>query len=266
MAAGSFAIAPPLSLPSFDRPNLAYPLGRHIRPRCRQERLDPLPEERIMDHIIVWGFRWAPPFAQGLVRDLRVRWALEEAGLVHEVRLIDFDERHAIAYRRRQPFGMVPAFEADGRGLFESAAIVHRIASESTRLMPAEATAQAEVLSWMFAAVNTVEPPVQQLLEMDLLHADEPWVALRRPAVVDTVKARLAALDDRLGTRDYLLDRFTVADILMATVLRFLRHTDLVEGFPALAAYVERCEARPAFHKALTTQLADYARHAPVAA
>jgi len=219
-----------------------------------------------MDHIVVWGFRWAPPFAQGLVRDLRVRWALEEAGLAHEVRLIDFDERHASAYRRHQPFGMVPAFEADGRGLFESAAIVHRIAAESAPLMPAEAAAQAEVLSWIFAAVNTVEPPVQQLLEMDLLHAGEAWVALRRPAVVDTVKARLATLDHRLGMRDYLLDRFTAADILMATVLRFLRHTDLVEGFPTLAAYVERCEARPAFHKALTAQLADYARHTPVAA
>lgn len=219
-----------------------------------------------MNKIVVWGFRWAPPFAQGLVRDLRVRWALEEAGLAYDVQLIDFDERHAGAYRQRQPFGMVPAFEADGRGLFESGAVVHRIAAESPLLMPVGAQARAEVVSWMFAALNTVEPPIQNLLEMDLLHADEPWVALRRPAVVEAVNARLAVLADHLGTRDCLLDRFTAADLLMATVLRFLRHTDLVEGFPALATYVERCEARPAFQRALAAQLADYARHAPLAA
>lgn len=219
-----------------------------------------------MNKIVVWGFRWAPPFAQGLVRDLRVRWALEEAGLAYDVQLIDFDERHAGAYRQRQPFGMVPAFEADGRGLFESGAVVHRIAAESPLLMPVDEPARAEVVSWMFAALNTVEPPIQNLLEMDLLHADEPWVALRRPAVVEAVNARLAVLADHLGTRDYLLDRFTAADLLMATVLRFLRHTDLVDGCPTLATYVERCEARPAFQRALAAQLADYARHAPLAA
>lgn len=219
-----------------------------------------------MNKIVVWGFRWAPPFAQGLVRDLRVRWALEEAGRAYDVELIDFDERHGDAYRRRQPFGMVPAFEVDGRGLFESAAIVHRIAEESAVLMPPDAAARVEVLSWMFAAVNTVEPPIQHLLEMDLLHAGEPWVALRRPAVVDTVRARLDALAARLDGRDYLVGSFSAADILMTTVLRFARHTDLVEGHPVLDAYVQRCEARPAFHKALDAQLADYARHAPVAA
>ncbi len=219
-----------------------------------------------MNKIVVWGFRWAPPFAQGLVRDLRVRWALEEAGQAYDVELIDFQERHAAAYRRRQPFGMVPAFEADGRGLFESAAIVHRIAADSAALMPADAHARVEVLSWMFAALNTVEPPIQNLLDMDLLHADEPWVALRRPAVVEAVTARLAALSAALAGRDYLLDRFTAADILMTTVLRFLRHTELVAGFPLLDAYVKRCEARPAFRKALDQQMADFARHAPVAA
>ncbi|MEW5833700.1 MAG: glutathione S-transferase family protein [Pseudomonadota bacterium] len=219
-----------------------------------------------MNKIVVWGFRWAPPFAQGLVRDLRVRWALEEAGRAYDVELIDFDERHSEAYRRRQPFGMVPAFEADGRGLFESAAIVHRIAEESAVLMPAEGPDRADVLGWMFAAVNTVEPPIQNLLEMDLLHAGESWVALRRPAVVESVRARLDALADRLDGRDHLVGRFSAADILMTTVLRFARHTDLVEGHPVLDAYVQRCEARPAFHKALDAQLGDYARHAPVAA
>lgn len=219
-----------------------------------------------MNKIVVWGFRWAPPFAHGLVRDLRVRWALQEAGRAYDVQLIDFNERHADAYRRRQPFGMVPAFEADGCGLFESAAIVHRIAADSAVLMPADAQAGTAVLGWMFAALNTVEPPIQNLLEMDLQHAGEPWVPLRRPAVVETVTARLEALSGWLAGRDYLLDRFTAADILMTTVLRFLRHTELVAGFPVLDAYVRRCESRPAFRKALDEQLADFARHAPVAA
>lgn len=219
-----------------------------------------------MDKIIVWGFRWAPPFAQGLVRDLRVRWALEEAGRAYQVELLEFDDRHSEAYRRRQPFGMVPAFEADGCGLFESGAIVHRIAVDAAPLMPEDAVARAETVSWMFAALNTVDPPIQNLLEMDLLHAGEPWVALRRPAVVEAVNARLETLSTRLDGRDYLLDRFTAADILMTTVLRFLRHTDLLTAFPVLDAYVERCEARPAFHRALVRQLADYARNTPVAA
>lgn len=219
-----------------------------------------------MNKIVVWGFRWAPPFAQGLVRDLRVRWALEEAGHAYDVELIDFADRQSAAYRRRQPFGLVPAFEADGRGLFESAAIVHRIAADCAGLMPADAHARAEVVSWMFAALNTVEPPIQNLLEMDLLHAGEAWVELRRPAVVAAVTARLGSLCDGLAGRDYLVGRFTAADILMATVLRFLRHTELVAGFPVLAAYLERCEARPAFRQALAGQMADYARHAPVAA
>lgn len=219
-----------------------------------------------MDKIAVWGFRWAPPFAQGLVRDLRVRWTLEEAGHPYESRLIEFDERSGAAYRRRQPFGMVPAFEADGGALFESGAIVHRIASDCSALMPADAQGRAEVLTWMFAALNTVEPPVQSLLEIDLLHAAEPWTAQRRPAVVDAVKARLGALSAALDGRDYLLGRFTAADVLMASVLRFLRHTDLVAGFPPLDAYLKRCEARPAFRKALDDQMADYARNAPLAA
>lgn len=219
-----------------------------------------------MDKIIVWGFRWAPPFAQGLVRDLRVRWALEEAGRAYEVELVEFDDRHGETYRRRQPFGMVPAFEADGCGLFESGAIVHRIAVDAPLLMPEDASARAETLTWMFAALNTVEPPIQNLLEMDLLHAGEPWVAPRRPAVVAAVNARLEVLSARLDGRDYLLDRFTAADILMTTVLRFLRHSDLLAAFPVLDAYVDRCESRPAFQRALHRQLADYARNTPVAA
>lgn len=219
-----------------------------------------------MNEITVWGFRWVPPFAQGLVRDLRVRWALEEAGRPYEVQLIDVDDRKSAAYLLRQPFGMVPAFEADNRGMFESGAIVHYIAADSTTLMPVDPRERANVLAWMFAALNTVEPPIQNLLDMDLQHSEETWAKLRRPAVVDAVNVRLEALSAWLAGRDYLIHRFTAADILMTTTLRFIQHTDLVAAFPVLDAYVKRCEARPAFQKVLRNQMTEYARNAPVAA
>ncbi|WP_437939331.1 glutathione S-transferase family protein [Sorangium sp. So ce341] len=219
-----------------------------------------------MNKIAVTGFRWAPPFAQGLVRDLRVRWALEEAGLPYEVRLLDRGDLSSHAYRQKHPFGMVPAFEAEGRWLFESGAIVHHIAAESEALMPADRHGRASTVTWMFAALNTVEPPIQNLFVMDVLQSEEQWAKLRRPGAVDEVKARLDALSAWLDGRDHLVDRFTAADILMTTVLRLIRHTDLVAGFPVLDAYVKRCEARPAFQLALREQMADYARNAPVAA
>ncbi|WP_437972486.1 glutathione S-transferase family protein [Sorangium sp. So ce260] len=219
-----------------------------------------------MDKITVTGFRWVPPFAQGLVRDLRVRWALEEAGLPYEVRLIDLGERNSQAYRQKHPFGMVPTFEADGRGLFESGAIVHHIAADCEALMPADRHGRASTVTWMFAALNTVEPPIQNLSVMDLQQSEEQWAKLRRPGAVDEVKVRLGALSAWLDGRDYLIDRFTAADILMTTVLRLIRHTDLVAEFPVVDAYVKRCEARPAFQKALREQMADFARSAPAAA
>jgi glutathione S-transferase len=214
-----------------------------------------------MEKFAVWGFRWAPPFAQGLVRDLRVRWALEEGGFTYESRLIGAEELGADSYRRKHPFGMVPVLESDGETLIESGAIVYSIAEDCEALMPAER--RAETLSWMFVALNTVEPPVQNLSVMDLQHIEEEWAKLRRPEAVDAVKIRLAALAEWLCSRDYLLGRFTAADILMTTVLRLIRHTDLVAGFQGLDAYVKRCEARPAFQKALSDQMADYARNAP---
>jgi glutathione S-transferase len=217
-----------------------------------------------MEKIAVWGFRWAPPFAQGLVRDLRVRWALGEAGLAYETRLIGIEERNSDAYRRKHPFAMVPVLESGGETVIESGAIVHFIAEDCEALMPAGR--HTETLAWMFVALNTVEPPIQTLSVMDLQHKDEEWAKLRRPGAVDAVKVRLAELSEWLDGRDYLLDRFTAADILMTTVLRLLRHTDLVAGSSVLDAYVKRCEGRSAFQKALRDQLADYARNTPVAA
>jgi glutathione S-transferase len=217
-----------------------------------------------MKNIAVWGFSWVPPFAQGLVRDLRVRWALEEAGLAYESRWIDADERNSEAYRRKHPFGMVPAMEIDGGTLIESGAIVHAIAEQCEALMPSDR--RAETLAWMFAALNTVEPPLWSLFVIDRLRGDEAWTTLRRPGAVDEAKVRLAALSTWLEGREYLLGCFTAADVLMATTLRFVRHTDLVAEFPLLDDYVKRCEARPAFQAALRNQAAGYLRNAPIAA
>jgi glutathione S-transferase len=205
------------------------------------------------------AFRWVPPFAQGLVRDLRVRWALEEADMPYQERLIGPEDQASAAYRALQPFGQVPAIETDELKLFESGAIVLHIAERSEALMPADANGRARTRAWMFAALSSVEPPIQNLAEIDLSHASPPWAATRRPMVVEAVQKRLAALEDWLGGRDYLEDRFTAGDLLMTTVLRVLRHTDIVSARPALQAYQARCEARPAFQKAMADHLKPFA-------
>jgi glutathione S-transferase len=200
-------------------------------------------------------FRSVPPFAQGLVRDLRVRWALEEAGIPYRERLIGPEDQATAAYRQLQPFGQVPAIETDELKLFESGAIVFHIAERSEALMPSDANGRARTNAWMFAALNSVEPPIQGLAELDLFHAGEAWAGARRLTAVAAVQKRLAALEDWLGDRDYLEDRFTAGDLLMTTVLRILRHTDIVSERSALKSYQERCEARPAFQKALADHL-----------
>jgi glutathione S-transferase len=208
--------------------------------------------------IRISAFRWVPPFARGLVRDLRARWALEEAGFPYEVRLIGREDQNSEAYRRLQPFGQVPAFEQDGLTLFESGAIVQHIAEQSATLMPADANGRARVKAWLFAAMNSVEPSIMNLAAIDLFHAEEEWAKLRRPGAVERVQSRLASLSAWFEGRDYLEDRFTAADLLMTSVLRNLRHTDLVEQVPVLEAYRDRCVARPAFRKALADQLATF--------
>ena len=219
-----------------------------------------------MNRYTVTGFSSVPPFAHGLVRDLRVRWALREAGLPYDVELIDFTIRKSDTYRQKQPFGMVPAFAADGFEMFESGAIVQVIAEKSGTLMPVEEAERASTIVWMYAALNTVEPPLVQLVSIDLLHSAEEWAKLRRPDVVETVRERLAVLARQLDGRDFLVGRFTAADILMTTVLRLTRHTDLVASEPVVEAYLKRCEARPAFEEALAEQLEEYAKNVPAAA
>jgi glutathione S-transferase len=208
--------------------------------------------------IRVSAFRWVPPFARGLVRDLRVRWALEEAGLPYEERLIALDDRASESYRALQPFGQVPAYEEGGLVLFESGAIVLHVAARSEALLPADPAPRARATTWMFAALTTIEPPIQHLAAIDLFHAEEDWAKLRRPAAVEAVTVRLAQLAGWLDGRDHLEGDFTAADLLMTTVLRILRHTDLVARAPVLEAYRLRCEARPAFQRALAAQMAAF--------
>jgi glutathione S-transferase len=213
------------------------------------------------------AFRWVPPFAQGLVRDLRVRWALEEAGLPYEVMLIGPDDQKSASYRAMQPFGQVPAIDDDGLVLFESCAIVLHLGEKSEALLPRDEPARARVRTWMLAALNTIEPPITTLNVIDLQPGGAPAGAKDlRDSVVGRIGTRLDSLAAFLGDRPYLVEgRFTAADLLMTTVLRILRTTDLLQQRPALQAYKERHEARPAFKKALADQMGTFAANAPPA-
>jgi len=208
--------------------------------------------------ITISAFKSVPPFARGLVRDLRVRWALEEAGLAYRTRRLALGEQAGADYRALQPFGQVPSFEEDGLVLFESGAIVLHIAERSEALLPTDPAARARAKTWLLAALNTMEPAIQQLAAIDLFYADQDWAKQRRPGAEAAVKQRLAELAARLGDRDHLDGRFTCGDLMMTTVLRILRHTQLVEAEPKLKAYQLRCEARPAFQRALKAQMADF--------
>jgi glutathione S-transferase len=216
-----------------------------------------------MSAIRLSALRWVPPFAQGLVRDLRVRWALEEAGLDYEEQLIGPADQASAGYLALQPFGQVPAYQEDGLSLFESGAIVMHIAERCETLMPLEPAARARAKTWMFAALNSIEPRLQSLGEVDLFHAQQRWAEERRPVVLEAAKQRLAALAAWLEGRDFLEDRFTAGDLLMTTVLRIPRHTTLIADAPVLESYRLRCEARPAFRKALEAQMTAFARNAP---
>jgi glutathione S-transferase len=208
--------------------------------------------------ITVTAFKWLPPFAQGLSRDLRLRWALEEAGLPYALRQIDFPDQSTPEHRAQQPFGQVPVLEDDGLVLFESGAIVLHIASRSPTLLPDDPRERARATFWLLAALNTVEVAVQGLGEIDLFHAGDAWAQARRPEAERRVRQRLADLATWLGDRDHLEDRFTAGDLMMTTVLCMLRHTDLVAEQPAVAAYLARCTARPAYIRAYRDHMAAF--------
>lgn len=204
--------------------------------------------------ITISAFQWVPDFARGLVRDLRVRWALEEAGLPYHVRLIGPEDQASPEYRACQPFGQVPFFEEGEVRMFESGAIVLHVGERSETLLPRDPAGRARTMSWVLAALNSIETFVTPLAEIDLFHPDEEWARQRRPAAEAALRARLADLSAWLKGREYLEDRFTAGDLMMTSVLRILRHTDIVESDTVLAAYKARCEARPAFQRALQSQ------------
>jgi glutathione S-transferase len=209
--------------------------------------------------ISISAFKWVPDFAQGQVRDLRPRWALEEAELPYTTRLLALGDQDKPEYRALQPFGQVPILEEQGLVLFESGAIVLHIAARSETLLPRDPGARARATQWVFAALNSIEPFVMNVALIDLFYKNEEWAKLRRPGAVEFVGKRLAGLSRSLGSKPYLDgDVFTAGDLMMTTVLRILDHTDIVRGDACLDAYVERCTARPAFKRALAAQLGDF--------
>ena len=207
--------------------------------------------------ITISAFEWVPDFAQGQVRDLRVRWALEEAGLPYESRLLAQGDQNKPEYRALQPFGQVPIFEENGFVLFETGAIVLHIGERTETLLPKDAQARSRATQWLIAALNSIEPFIMQVAAIDLFHKDQEWAKLRRPSAVEFAAWRLKCLADNLGDKPYLDgDRFTAGDLMMATVLRIM--PDLTNKEPRLSAYVERCTARAAFKRALAAQLGDF--------
>jgi len=211
--------------------------------------------------IEITAFRWVPPFAQGVVRDLRARWALEEAGLDYRVRLLG-PERPA-DYLREQPFDQVPTFSDGEVRIFESGAIAQYIGEQSETLLPSDKQGRYRAIQWTYAALNSLEPALFNVLLIDLFYADEEWAKLRRPGAVEFARLKLKRVSDWLGDKDWLEDRFTIGDLIMVTSLRFLRHTDLVAGFANLDAYVKRGEGRPAFQQALNDQLQTFKDNEP---
>lgn len=207
-------------------------------------------------------FRWVPPFARGHVRDLRARWAFEEIEAPYAIDLIA--DAKTPEHRHFQPFGQVPTYRDDTVELFESGAISLHIARQGAGLLPDDPAGQARAEQWVIAALNSVEPFVMDLVTVDLFEADQPWSALRRPSVVASLRTRLAGLSDALGERPYLDSDFTVGDLVMACVLRNVPG-ELLGEYSNLAAYLDRCTARPAFRTALGDQLALYQEPATAA-
>lgn len=212
--------------------------------------------------ITISAFAWVPDFARGQVRDLRVRWALEEAGLPYQSRLLSQGDQDKPEYRAMQPFGQVPIIEEDGFVLFETGAIVLHIGERSETLLPNDTQARARATQWVIAALNSIEPFMQNVASIDVFHVGEEWAKLRRPGAVEFAQKRLTGLSRALGDKPWLDgDRFTAGDLMMATILRI--KPELSADFANLHRYRERCEARPAFTRALNAQLADFDKAQP---
>ena len=204
----------------------------------------------------ITAFASSPDRGRGLARDMQVRWALEEVGQPYDVKLVSFAETKEPAHKARQPFGQIPTYEEEGLILFESGAIVLHIGEVHPGLLPSDANARARAISWMFAALSTIEPPILDLQNTMLLERDESWHEARLSIVKDRIRDRLDTLSNRLGDAEWLDDTFSAGDLMMIGVLRRLARSGLLNEYPNLAAYVARGEARPAFQRAFAAQLA----------
>ena len=204
----------------------------------------------------ITAFDRSPDRGKGLARDMRVRWALEEVGQPYEVRLVSFGAMKEPAHRALHPFGQIPTYEEGALSLFESGAIVFHIAERHTGLLPDDANARARAITWMFAALNTVEPPILDLATTKVLEGDKPWYEQRLPVVEDRVRDRLGELSHRLGDADWLDGGFSAGDLMMVSVLLRLKSSGILDEYPNLAAYVARGEARPGYKRAFDAQLA----------
>jgi glutathione S-transferase len=213
--------------------------------------------------ITITAFERSPDGGKGLARDMRVRWALEEVGQPYQVRLVSFRALKEPAHRALHPFGQIPTYEEGDLVLFETGAIVFHIAERHAGLLPDDANARARAITWMFAATNTVEPPILEFVTARLLEGDQPWSQERLPLVKDRVRDRLKQLSDRLGDADWLDGAFSAGDLMMASVLLRLRLSGILDEYPKLAAYVARGEARPAYERAFDAQLAVYTGKPP---
>ena len=213
--------------------------------------------------IQITAFRWVPEFAQGYVRDLRLRWALEEAGLPYEVVLVDPTILASPEYRQWQPFGQVPAYRDEAVEMFESGAILLHLAGKSEALAPTDPAGRAKVTSWVVAALNSIEPHAQNLVNLDTFYAGQTWTAERRPSARALLDQRLTSLSAWLADKDYLEGTFTAGDIAMHTVLRELVDCGALLSFPNLEAYRARCETRPAFARAMEGQMSPFRENAP---
>jgi glutathione S-transferase len=205
---------------------------------------------------IITAFEQSPDRGKGLSRDVRVRWALEEAGQPYEVRLLSFSAMKESAHRKLQPFGQLPTYEEGDIILFESGAIVLHIAETHAGLLPDDANARARAITWMFAALNTVEAPVLELITARFLEGDKPWSKDRLPLIQERIRHRLRQLSAYLGDAEWLDGAFSAGDLLMASVLLRLRLSGILDEFANLATYVARAEARPAYQRAFAAQLA----------
>lgn len=206
--------------------------------------------------ITITAFESSPDRGRGLARDMRVRWALEEVGQPYAVRLLSFGAMKEPAHLERHPFGQIPTYEDGDVVLFESGAIVFHIAERHPGLLPAEPGARARAITWMFAALSTVEPPIVERGMASILERDEPWYGPRLPMLDERVRVRLDELTRRLGDGEWLDGAFSVGDLLMVTVLRRLGATGILNDYPTLSAYIARGEARPAYQRAFADQLA----------